>query len=257
MLFANSSPDWSQEPCYRLAWHPWSSLGHLGCSKLTCVCGVCVCVCVCVCGRVCYCMWQVLLGLLYSSTMSGKGKVKAADQTSGNFSLIPSPRPAFCHLQYGKVDLFRTASDGKLGGTWEWGYGSLPSTVHLAEQFPTMSAGRYLWQCSGSFPGRPWQYHQGWEEGGDQHYWQLQVRGSVQKWPPYRPAQGVWIMVGCQEKVGLVSYPAHSQVFDWWIRLQSIMFGWRQAHSTSLCCHEGAHGCSEVSYVREALWSNK
>ena len=28
----------------------------------------------------------------------------------------------------------------------------------------------------------------------------------------------------------------HSQIFDWWARLQSIMFKWTQAHSTSLCC---------------------
>ena len=59
--------------------------------------------------------------------MSGKAEVEAADQTSGNLNLIPSPRPAFCHLQYRRVDLFRTASDGKLGEAWERGYGSLPT----------------------------------------------------------------------------------------------------------------------------------
>ena len=76
--------------------------------------------------------------------MSGKADKEAADQTGGSRSLVPRLRPAFCHLQYGKADLFCTATDGKLGGAWERGYGSLPLTVHLAEQFPTMSAGRYL-----------------------------------------------------------------------------------------------------------------
>ena len=33
-------------------------------------------------------------------------------------SLVPRPCPAFCRLQY---PLFRTASDGKLGRTWERG----------------------------------------------------------------------------------------------------------------------------------------
>ena len=34
-------------------------------------------------------------------------------------SLVPGPRPAFRHLQYGKA--FPSASEGKLGGAWERG----------------------------------------------------------------------------------------------------------------------------------------
>ena len=39
-------------------------------------------------------------------------------QLTHHTSLVPRPRPAFRHFQYGKAG---TASDGKLGGAWERG----------------------------------------------------------------------------------------------------------------------------------------
>ena len=43
-------------------------------------------------------------------------------------SLVPRPRPAFRRLQYGKA-LYRTNSDGKLGGAWERGYAQRMSAL--------------------------------------------------------------------------------------------------------------------------------
>ena len=49
---------------------------------------------------------------------------------------------------------------------------------------------------------------------------------------------------------------SHSPVFNWWARLQSIMFGWTPWNPSSLSCCEGKHGHCEVPYCEEALWPN-
>ena len=79
---------------------------------------------------------------------------------------------------------------------------------------------------------------------------------------------GSWTYWIIQQPAALTSYEhlgvqllwvwssGHSQVFDWWARLQSIMFGWTQLHSTSLCCHEGTHRHCKVSYSGDPMCRN-
>ena len=54
----------------------------------------------------------------------------------------------------------------------------------------------------------------------------------------------------------ILATSTYSQVLDWWVRMQSVMFGWRKVHSSSLCWHKRRHEYCEIPYCREALWLN-